>query len=238
VRRLPATALWTLLVIAAGGTAPWEEEDRSRPDPAPGALPLLARAFGIDRAMSENPMGNEPWLPADFDLPEFMAELRDAGGFDLADPARPIREASDAQLAQARTDARLFSGSLAMIISTIEGLLGRELPVLGGLRAMGCTTSADRAAMVRNMLLLRAHLGDEVFSAMEQLVEQVHDRFYAIAQLRAALPQHESVLRLDFADQLAALPPAKAARARQDVAAFLEQHPQIAAALQDREQVA
>jgi hypothetical protein len=30
--------LWTLLVIGLGGNAPWEQEDRSRPDPAPSAL--------------------------------------------------------------------------------------------------------------------------------------------------------------------------------------------------------
>ena len=76
-----ANVLWTLLVIGLGGKAPWEQEDRSAPDPAPSALQLLATAAGVDQAMSDDPFGNGPWLPADFDLVAFMAELKDAGGF-------------------------------------------------------------------------------------------------------------------------------------------------------------
>lgn len=47
--------------------------------------------------------------PADFDLAQFMAELKDAGGFDLNDPARPIREATLEQLEQARGCERCHS---------------------------------------------------------------------------------------------------------------------------------
>lgn len=78
--------------------------------------------------------------------------------------------------------------TLAMIISIIEELLGREIPVLDGISAMRCTTSADRAALIRNMLILRALAGDEGFSAVKQLVEEVHKRFNAIAQMRASCP--------------------------------------------------
>lgn len=226
--------LWTLLVVAAGGQAPWEEEDLSLPDPAPGALQLLARATGVDRAMSDDPMGNGSWLPADFDLPKFMAELRDAGGLELEDAALAIRDASDAELAQAREDALLFS-RLAMIGSTLEGLLGDDVAGLGALSTMACTTTFDRAAMVRNVLILRGLVGSEAFSAIAQLVEQQHPRYAAIAQLRAALPQHEEILRVDVADRLAALPPAQAEQAREDITSYLREHPQVAAALGDDE---
>jgi hypothetical protein len=130
--------LWTLLVIAAGGQAPWEEEDLSPPDPAPGALQLLARATGVDRAMSDDPIGNGSWLPADFDLPKFMAELRDAGGFELEDAAHAIHDASDAELTHARENALIFS-RLAMMGSPLEGLLGDDVAGLGALSTMACT---------------------------------------------------------------------------------------------------
>jgi hypothetical protein len=227
--------LWTLLVIAAGGQAPWEEEDLSLPDPAPGALQLLARATGVDRAMSDDPMGNGSWLPADFDLPKFMADLRDAGGFELADAAYAIRDASDAELAQARDDALLFS-RLTMIGSTLESLLGDDVGGLGALSTMVCTTTFDRAAMVRNMLILRGLVGSEAFSAIAQLVEQQHPRYVAIAQLRAALPQHEEILRVDVAHRLAALPPPQAEKVREDITSYLLEHPQVAAALSNEQQ--
>ena len=51
-----------------------------------------------------------------------MAELKDAGGFDLNDPARPIREATLEQLELAREDALLFSGPLATIGRGLEGM--------------------------------------------------------------------------------------------------------------------
>ena len=130
--------------------------------------------------MSDDPMGNGSWLPADFDLPKFMADLRDAGGFELEDAANAIRDASDAELAQAREDALLFS-RLAMIGSTLEGLLGDDVAGLGALSTMACTTTFDRAAMVRSVLILCGLVGSEAFSAIAQLVEQQHPRYAAIA---------------------------------------------------------
>lgn len=137
-----ANVLWTLLVIGLGGKAPWEQEDRSAPDPAPSALQLLATAAGVDRAMSDDTVGNGPWLPADFDLVAFMAGLRDAGGFDLNDPTRPIREATREQLEQAREDAILFSRPLAMIGRVLEGMLEPDAAGMGSLRAFTASTGS------------------------------------------------------------------------------------------------
>jgi hypothetical protein len=180
--------LWTFLVIGLGGQAPWEQEDRSRPDPAPGALALLAKATGVERAMSDDPAGNGPWLPADFDLRAFVAELRDVGGFDLEDTARPIREASEQQLAQAREDAVLLAGAVALIGSVLEGLLGKDTAGLGSLSALDPDSTSALASLVRSVLILRPLAGDAAFSTIAQLVASVHQRFAAIAELRTALP--------------------------------------------------
>jgi hypothetical protein len=228
--------LWTFLVIGLGGQAPWEQEDHSLPDPAPGALTLLARASGVDRAMRDDPAGNGPWLPADFDLRAFVAELRDVGGFDLDDTARPIREASDQQLAQAHEDALLFAGPLALIGAVLEGLLGKDVGGMGSVSALEPDSTSARAALVRSVLILRPLAGDEAFSAIAQLVASVRERYAAIAELRAALPQHAELLRVDYAERLAALPPAQAEVVRADVSQLLEERPELAAALASGEQ--
>lgn len=227
--------LWTFVVLGLGGQAPWEQEDRSAPDPAPGALKLISAATGADRAMSDDPVGEGPWVPTDFDLPAFIEELRDAKGFEIEDMARPIQEASDNELEQARQDALLFSGPLAMIGSVLGELLGDDIAGLGSLSVFESTAPSDLPALIRNMLILRKLAGDDAFLAIAQLVEQVNARFAAIAELLAALPEHRDLLRLDFADRLTALPPAEADRVREDVASYLRTHPQVAAALNDED---
>jgi hypothetical protein len=223
--------MWTFLVIGLGGPAPWEQEDRSAPDPAPGALALLSKATGVERAMRDDPAGNGPWLPAEFDLAAFVAELRDAGGFDLRDAARPIREATDQELARAREDALLFSGALALIGTVLEQLLGEDVAGMGSLSALDPDSGSARASLVRSVLILRPLAGDAAFSAVAQLVASVHERYAAIAELRAALPQHSEILRVDYADRLAALPPAQAEVIRADVSRFLEERSEFAATL-------
>jgi hypothetical protein len=230
--------MWTFLVVGLGGQAPWEQEDCSRPDPAPGALQLLVSATGIDRAMRDMPAGRAPWLPEDFDPRGFIAELRDVGGFAIEDLAAPIREASDEQLEQARCDALLFSKPLAMIGSVLQDMLGTDVVGLGSLSAIAPTNSFDRAGLVRTMLIMRQLAGDGVFTAVAELVEDVHERFAAIAELRAALPQHESLLRADYAERLDALQPEEADAVRHDVARYLRARPSLAAALGAGEQSA
>lgn len=225
--------LWIFLVLGLGGEAPWKEEDRSLPDPAPGALELVSAAAGADRAMQDDPLGEGPWVPSDFDVPELMEELRDARGFEIEDMAREIREASDEELEQARRDARLFCGPLAMICSVLEDLLGEDVAGFGSLRILEDTTTLDRAVLIRCMLIIRKLAGDAAFSAVAKLVDEVGPRFAAITALRAGLPEHRDLLRLDYADRLAALPAPEADRVREDVALYLQAHPQIATALGD-----
>jgi hypothetical protein len=102
--------LWTLIALGLGAPAPWQQEDRSAPDPARGALELLAAGAGVERAITDDPAGHGLWIPSDFDLREFIERLRDAGAFEVQDMARPIRNASDVELSRARDAALMFSG--------------------------------------------------------------------------------------------------------------------------------
>jgi hypothetical protein len=226
-----ANLMWTFLVLALGGEAPWEQEDRSRKDPAPTALELLVRSAGIEWAINGEPAERPSWLPADFDPRRFIAELRDAGGFAIDDTARPIHEASDQALAQARADALLFCGPLARLGAVLEEFVGEEVAALGTLRAITPTSAFGRAALIRTMLILRDVAGDEAFQAITELVESTRRQFAAIAELRAALPQHESLLRADFQQRLALLEPEHSEQVRRDVAAYLQAHPSVSEAL-------
>jgi hypothetical protein len=223
--------MWTFLVIALGGEAPWEQEDQSHEDPAPTALELLLKSAGIERAMSVAPAERPSWLPADFDPRQFIAELRDVGGFAIEDAAAPIREASDEALVQARADAVLFSQPLAMIGAVLQDFVGEDVAGLGVLRAVAPTTAFERASLIRTMLVLRGLAGEEAFRAIAELVASTQARFAAISELRAALPEHGSLLRADYAERLAALEPDDAEQVRREVAAYLEGHPSLAEAL-------
>jgi hypothetical protein len=225
--------LWTFFALGLGGEAPWKQEDRSLPDPAPGALKLVAAATGADRAMHDDPLGEGPWVPSDFDLPGFVEELRAAGGFEIEDMAREIREGSDEELEQARKDALLFCGPLAMICSVLEDMLGEDVAGFGSLRMLEDATTLDRATLIRCMLIIRELAGDAAFVAVAELVEEVGPRYAAIAELRAGLPEHRELLRLDYADRLAGLAPSEGDRVREDVALYLRDHPQVASALSD-----
>jgi hypothetical protein len=223
--------MWTFLVIALGGEAPWEQQDQSREDPAPTALELLLKSAGIGQAISVSPAERPPWLPEDFDPCRFIADLRDAGGFAIEDTARPIREASEEALDRAREDAVLFSGPLARIGTVLEEFVGEDVAGLGVLQAIAPTTAFGRASLIRTMLILRELAGDEAFSAIAELVESTQPRFAAIAELRAALPQHESLLRADYEERLAALEPEHAEQVCRDVADYLRAHPSLVEAL-------
>jgi hypothetical protein len=238
--RLPAPAdlanlMWTLIVLALGGEAPWEQEDRSRIDPAPTALQLVTRAAGISLGTSEDPADRPAWLPAGFDMEEFMTQLRDSGGFEIEDAARPIRDASDEAIDRARADAMLFSQPLAMIGAVLQDFVGEDIAGLGTLVAIAPATTLERASLIRTMLILRQLAGDESFHAVGELVASTQLRFAAIAELRSALPEHELVLRADYEERLADLEPRHAQQVRCDVASYLRAHPSIAEALGARE---
>jgi hypothetical protein len=75
---------------------------------------------------------------------------------------------------------------------------------------------------------LPSHFGRAVPSVLLSLdLEPV----LQIADLRAALPQHQAVLRIDYDQRLAKLPATEAARVRKDVARYLQEHPKAANAL-------
>jgi hypothetical protein len=66
-----------------------------------GALELLAAGAGIERAITDDPVGRGPWIPSDFGLRGFIERLRDAGALEVQYMARPIRRATDGERSRA-----------------------------------------------------------------------------------------------------------------------------------------
>ncbi len=236
-RRLPGgrgdlrELLWLFCVLGLGGEHEWEPDEEDADNDAPALETLLEQAAGLDRAKREGLAGNEPWLPTGVRARDAVLELRDAGAFELEDFARPVRDATDAQLDQAREDARLFSEPLATIGQVIESLVGQDVAGIGSLAALAVQDASDRAGMTRTMLVLRRAAGDEAFARIGQTVKEHYAVFTAIQQLRAALPEHAHLLRLDLSDRLADLPDSDAARVHDDLDRYLTEHPQILRAL-------
>jgi hypothetical protein len=221
--------IWTFLSLGFGAPGSWTQDDRTD-DPAPGFIELLERATGTDH-MRLSRMDAGSWIAPDFDMAKFTEELQRVGAFDIQDMSRPIREASNAALEQARVDAETFYDRLHAIGQVLEDLRDEELPWLRALGALTPTDAADRSNLIRNMLILRALAGDDSFGQVEALVEREHARFIAIGEIRAALPQHQSILRADIEQRLNELPPAQAMKVREDVSRFLSEHPTTAKAL-------
>jgi hypothetical protein len=221
--------IWTFLSLGFGAPGPWVEDDHTE-DPAPDFLELLERATGTD-LMRTKPTGAGGWIAPDFDLAKFTEELQNAGAFDVEDMSRPIRDATDVALQQARAYAAMFYDGLNAIGQVLQELRDEEIPWLSALSTLEPEDAADRSGLIRNMLILRALAGDETLAQVGALVEREHARFRAIGEIRAALPQYQSILRTDAREQLTKLGPAKAAKVRADIDRYLNQHPEVAKAL-------
>ena len=223
--------MWTLLVLGLGGGAPWDDADQSVRDSARSALDLIAVSGGVPRAMTDDLAGHGPWLPADFEVRGLMDDLRAVGAFDIGQFARAIHVASDEELDRARDDALMFGGAVATIGRVLGELRGDDAGGVGSLAVLAPADAFDRAALVRNMLILRPLAGDEAFARIAAMVDENHERYAAIDALRTALPQHQHLLGLDFEQRLAELAPAEAQEILDAISAYLQDHPQIAQVL-------
>jgi hypothetical protein len=184
VRRLPhgrrdlREVLWLFGMVGFGLN--YEPEPDNEHDGAPLLETLLAKAIGIDRAQRDRLFDGEPWLPPDVTALETVRELAGAGAFDLTDFARPVREACDADLQQARDDAHAFE-RLAVIGEGLQRVLGNDVAGIGSWTTMVARNPLGRAAMVRMMLVLRRVAGDDAVEQVRAVVDDSYPQFSALA---------------------------------------------------------
>ncbi len=223
--------LWLFAALGLGAEYDWIPDEASVQDSAPTIEELLTRAAGIDRAQHDRVAGKEPWLSDDVRVRDIVTSLCEAGAFELDDFSRPVREASDAPLDQARDDARLFCEGLATIGRGMQSVFGDDHAGMASLAALTIDDPVDLAGTIRTMLILRHVAGNAAFERIRQTVDENYVRFIAIQQLHEALPQHAHLLRVDLPQRLAKLPDPDAQQVRADVERYLADHPETTRAL-------
>lgn len=228
------TAMHTFFLLAFGGEPQWDNE---HDDPAavdePSVRDLIGRAMSFDHARTDRIAGGEPWLAEVPDVARDLSFLRDAGIFDVDDPARLILEASDTALDQARRDAVLFCDQLTVIVEAAEIIFGRDIAGLGSLSTMGKGRDGDqfRAYFVRYCLLLRDLVPEGSIEQIAAVTEAAVVVARGVVDLRAAFPKLKPYLKGDSRARLAKLPTDTRQRVFTRVTTFIDSRPHLSAAL-------
>ncbi len=164
--------MWTIALLVFGGDPGWDigpaGDDRDE-----SLQGLFERASGIDRAREDEIGGEGPWLLSHDEVGEMLAPLRDAGFFDVIEPARVLDAATDGALEQARKDVRLVIQPLGALARAIEEQLGTDIGGLGSLRVLAedATDPAWLVWLVRSLLITRRVVGDERLDAVRAELE-------------------------------------------------------------------
>lgn len=233
------TVMHTFFLLAFGGEPQW---DNDHDDPAgvdePSVRDLIGRAMGFDRARTDRIAGGEPWLAERPDVASELTYLRDAGMFDLCDPARLVRQASDANLEQARKDAVLLCDDLGVIAEGAEAIFGRDIAGLGIASAMGKSGDSDefRAYFVRYCLLLRHIAPEGSIERIATVAEAAATVARGVIELRATYPKLRQYLKATASTQIDNLPTEIQQHIAARVTAFLDRRPAIRAALDQYDQ--
>jgi hypothetical protein len=165
-------AMWVLADLALGGEPIWAPSEGGSRD---GAEAVMTRALGLDHAKEDRLGEQEPWMPDDQTARAALERVRAAGGLDLVDLARVIREASHAELEQARDDLTNLWQALSLLGGAAEARYGEDVAGLGMLRAMALvqTDATVCAFAVRNALLLRTLGAPEAFEELQRLAAEL-----------------------------------------------------------------
>jgi hypothetical protein len=219
--------MYAFAALATGSAMEWENHDPK--DPTEPLLVVVERAFGFDRARHDDIAGQGPLLHDRESSQDMLAQLQQAGAFDLLDLGAAFTAASDEAIERAFEDAIAFAG-LSETFEAIQSIAGHDVAGLGSMTELGRADAAiDRAMLVRGLLLLRPLIPD---GALEDVVRAATD---AASQLRAAhelsraLPQHAWLLSPGGAERLAALPADERDRVAGEIRGFLDARPELAA---------
>jgi hypothetical protein len=186
--------------------------------------------MGFPRARTEGLFGGEPWLSGPVDIAADLRRLRDAGAFELRDPAAIILTAEEARLAQARDDAVVLTDALADIAEAAQALLHRDVAGLGSLSA---TRRAgryfQRAFAVRYCLLLRDLVPSERIDAIAAVAPHAAVLARGITGMRKAMPGYRKYIKADMPEQLADMPLEARELLHRQVNKYVDRTPGLAA---------
>lgn len=214
----------------------WENHDPN--DPTEPLLGVFERASGFDRARRDDISEEGPLLRERESTQEIIAELQQAGLFDILDLGAAFAAVSDDAIERAFDDAIAFAG-LRGTFEAIQSIAGDDVAGLGSVTELAAADEAvDLAALVRGLLLLRPLMAE---GALEQIVADAAregPKLQAAQELARALPHLVPYLGPRGPQRLEALPPDEHERVTSEVRAYLADHPELVAMLADSDGVA
>ncbi len=227
------TGTYALVIFVLGGDPPWDDTgsgaaDEDRPTPREAVEQLL----GFQRAMTDAAPDGSRLIEEPVDVRAMLTELRDSGAVDLRDPSAPIRKATVETLGQARNDAAVFTEVFPIAVRATEIAYKQDFA------GLGIFTILDRIAnryfrivALLAMLTLRKGLGGEGIDQVNKTLQLLQKSFEAYLAVMDRFPQYKKYYRVDQEVQLSRASDEFVAKMRDEVAAFLDDNPDIKIAL-------
>jgi hypothetical protein len=145
--------MYAFSALATRSPVEWENHDPE--NPAESLLTVVERAFGIDRARQDEIGGQGPLMCERESSERMLAQLQQAGAFDLLDLAAVLSAASEEAIERAFEDAIAFA-CLSGAFEAIETIAGQDVAGLGSVSEIGGADAViDRVMLVRGLLLIR-----------------------------------------------------------------------------------
>lgn len=227
VREDVERAMFALAALATGTPVEWENHDPD--DPTEPLLAVVDRAFGFDRARLDEIGGEGPLLRDRESSQAILAELQQAGAFDLLNAGAAFAAASDDQIERAFDDAIALAG-VVETFDAIQAVAGDDVAGLGSISELGrAQEPIELVMLVRGLLLLRPLSAKGAFEAVINSATAAAPQLRVAQELCQALPEHAWLLGPGGTERLAALPTEERGRVTGEIRGYLEAHPELAA---------
>jgi hypothetical protein len=224
-------AAYAFAVLSTRGELEWDNHDPN--DPTEPLLAVVERASGFDRARQDFISGEGPLLRDGESTQELLAELQQAGLFDILDLGMAFTAASDEVIERAFDDAIAFAG-MRGAFEAIQSIAGDDVAGLASVTELAAADEAvDVATLVRGLLLLRPLMAE---GALEQIVAAAareRTKLHAAQELARALPHVVPYLGPDGPERLEALGLDEREHVTRAVRAYLADRPELVAMLAD-----
>jgi hypothetical protein len=219
--------MYAFAALATGSALEWENHDDE--DSTESLVVVVERALGFDRARRDDIGGQGPLLRERESSQEILAELQQAGAFDLLNLGAEFAAATDDAIERAFQDAIAFAG-VAEAFEAIESLAGDDVAGFGSISELGGAHEAvDLVMLVRGLLLLRPLTDPGALEAVVDAAAAAAPQLRVAQELSRALPRYARLLAPGGSERLAALPAEERDRISGEIRAYLEARPELAA---------
>jgi hypothetical protein len=224
-------AAYAFAVLSMRGELDWDNHDPN--DPTEPLLEVVERASGFDRARRDLISGEGPLLGDRESTQELLAELQQAGLFDILDLGAAFAAASDEVIDRAFDDAIAFAG-MRGAFEAIQSIAGNDVAGLASVTELAAADEAvDLATLVRGLLLLRPLMAEGALEEIVAAAAREGTKLQAAQELARALPHVVPYLGQGGPERLEALAPDEREHVTREVRGYLADRPELVAMLTD-----